>query len=62
MAWVVSNCDTNSDRELYVQQFQEFIDVDIYGKCGPFECFLGKTDDPVGCFSQLDRQYKFYLR
>ena len=38
VAWFVGNCDTKSKRELYVKELQKYIDVDIYGKCGPLKC------------------------
>jgi len=62
VAWMVSNCDAKSDRELYVQQLKEFIHVDIYGKCGPFNCTISKPPRDIRCMSELDLKYKFYLR
>ena len=62
MAWMVSNCETNSERELYVQQLQEYINVDVYGKCGPFKCTISKPPRDIKCMSELDLKYKFYLR
>ncbi len=32
--WMVSDCSTFSQRELLVKEMQNFISVDIYGKCG----------------------------
>jgi len=29
VAWMVSNCDAKSDRELYVQQLKEFSELDL---------------------------------
>ena len=56
VAWMVSNCETNSERELYVQQLQEFIDIDVFGKCGPLECHLNILNDEVSisptCYNQ----------
>ena len=34
VAWMVSNCYTVGNREEFVEELQEFIDVDIYGECG----------------------------
>ena len=64
-AWFVGNCDSESKRELYVQELQNHIDVDIYGKCGPLRC----PDDPniydprmrPECYEMLEKNYKFYL-
>ncbi len=36
--WVVSNCHTHSRREDYVKIMQKYIDVDVYGACGPLKC------------------------
>ncbi|KRZ34254.1 Glycoprotein 3-alpha-L-fucosyltransferase A, partial [Trichinella pseudospiralis] len=47
VAWFVSNCHTNSRRELYVKQLQKYISVDIYGACN--------------CEKILDNDYRFYL-
>lgn len=56
IAWIVSNCHSNSGRELYVKQLQKYIDVDIYGKCGKLFC---SHDDH--CFEKIAKNYKFYL-
>jgi alpha-1,3-fucosyltransferase len=52
-AWFVSNCETPSEREVYVQRMQEYIDVDIYGKCGNMTCNKGDTH----CNRILQRDY-----
>ncbi|KAH9507392.1 hypothetical protein Btru_057986 [Bulinus truncatus] len=56
VAWFVSHCDTDSQREKYVKQLSKFISVDIYGKCGPLKC-----EDRTACLELLNRDYKFYL-
>lgn len=38
VAWFVSNCNTSSQREVYVSQLREHIDVDVYGPCGDLQC------------------------
>ncbi|XP_013088667.2 alpha-(1,3)-fucosyltransferase C-like [Biomphalaria glabrata] len=56
VAWFVSNCNTPSRRDRYVEQMKKIIDVDIFGKCGkpcPTGDFLCSPDIPV--------QYRFYL-
>lgn len=58
VAWFVSNCKTHSRRENYVKELQKYIDVDIYGKCGPLKCPRG---DEAACNDKLRRDYKFYL-
>ena len=62
VAWMVSNCLTESNREGYVEQLKEFINIDIFGGCyyneDSLEC--GK-DDAQGCWDKIASQYKFYL-
>ena len=36
--WIVSHCKTFSEREVYVEEMQKYIDIDIYGECGPLDC------------------------
>ena len=59
--WVVSNCATPGNRELYVKTLKKYIDVDIFGECG--KPFCGKAHDhELGdCFSTLNTSYRFYL-
>ncbi|XP_064080133.1 alpha-(1,3)-fucosyltransferase C-like [Macrobrachium nipponense] len=60
VAWMVSHCNTWSGRELYIQELMQYVDVDIYGKCGPLSC--GKTHLDSYCYSEvLATNYKFYL-
>ena len=54
VAWIVSHCDTDSEREKYVQELQKHIPVDIYGRCGNKNC-------PKDCKRQVEKSYKFYL-
>ena len=37
---------------------QEYVPVDIYGKCGNLSCPRTKTDE---CYEMIERDYKFYL-
>ena len=55
VAWVVSNCKTQSEREKYVNELKRHIDVDIYGKCGTLPCVS------QNCFAMINHTYKFYL-
>ncbi len=41
ISWMVSNCGTHSERENFVEELQQFIDVDIYGECGPLKVRSG---------------------
>ncbi|RWS26758.1 alpha-(1:3)-fucosyltransferase C-like protein [Leptotrombidium deliense] len=38
IAWMVSNCDTPSNREKFAEQLSNYVNVDIYGHCGKFNC------------------------
>jgi hypothetical protein len=55
IAWFVSNCDSESKREVYVKELQKYIDVDVYGKCGPLKC------NNNSCYEMMAQNYKFYL-
>ena len=33
-AWLVSDCVTESKRERYVAKLKQFINIDVYGRCG----------------------------
>lgn len=59
VAWFVSHCQTPSRRENYVQELQNHISVDIYGKCGPFKCSI--TNRSVCLKDVLEKRYKFVL-
>jgi len=59
VAWLVSNCMTYGRREKYVKKLQEFIPVDIYGKCGKFHNCSKKTS--AKCLEEIGQKYKFYL-
>lgn len=54
IAWFVSNCNSESKREVYVKELQKYIDVDVYGKCGPLMC-------NNSCYEMMAQNYKFYL-
>ncbi|CAL4076614.1 unnamed protein product [Meganyctiphanes norvegica] len=57
-AWFVSNCRTKSRRERFVAKLQKFMEVDIYGGCGPFKCDRSQQND---CYKMVERDYKFYF-
>ncbi|VDM93178.1 unnamed protein product, partial [Onchocerca ochengi] len=56
IAWFVSNCKTESQREVYVNYLKKYLTVDIFGICGDFYCAYNAT-----CEKQLDTVYYFYL-
>jgi hypothetical protein len=43
---MVSNCQTNSDRESYVDDLDNFVDVDVFGNCGKLKCVRKNDYDP----------------
>ena len=54
----MSNCHTDSHRELYVKELQKHVSVDIFGGCGrPLNCTLGRDE----CFLEIALSYQFYL-
>ena len=63
VAWMVSHCNTPSQREVYVQKLQQYIDVDIYGGCGNLTCARNATHwlSQPECYNMLENKYKFYL-
>ena len=62
IAWFVSKCDTTykygSQREKYVKELRKYIDVDIFGDCGPHKC---PKSDMSHCMDILTSRYRFYL-
>lgn len=58
VAWVASNCNSDSGREEYVNSLQKYINVDVYGRCGPLSCPRNERED---CTTTLGRKYYFYL-
>ena len=64
VAWLVSDCVTQSKREEYVRELTKHISVDIYGKCGDKKCGTRYTWSTDNCFQKLlhgNKSYKFYL-
>ena len=58
VAWFVSNCQSESMREKYVDSLKKYIPVDVYGSCGNLTCWAGDQDS---CYAMLERDYKFFL-
>lgn len=56
VAWVVSNCNTISNRTQYVENMRKIINVDIFGQCGK-QCGEGGGCEKIN----LSKYYKFYL-
>lgn len=59
VAWLVDDCNEDrTHREDYVSYLENYIQVDIYGKCGNLECPSTKGET---CLQFLGRKYKFML-
>ncbi|XP_076313839.1 alpha-(1,3)-fucosyltransferase C-like [Tachypleus tridentatus] len=59
IVWLVSNCNTTSNREKFVEQLKRFISVDVYGKCYGNRCYPIIPREE--CYERLAQRYKFYL-
>ena len=59
VAWFVSYCAVSNNRLAYARALQQFIDVDIFGRCGSFKCPTSLNLEK--CFQYLNKDYKFYL-
>lgn len=57
IAWMVSNCATWSKRELIYKELKKYVEIDVYGACGDYNCAKNQSDE---CYKMLE-QYKFYL-
>lgn len=58
-AWFVSNCDhTSSHRMEVAKALQQYVPVDIYGRCGNLSC---PKSSHTECMFMLESDYKFYL-
>jgi alpha-1,3-fucosyltransferase len=63
-AWMVSNCLTQrSGRNEMVKILQKYIQVDVYGACGPMTCpkEVGVDNSSEDCRDMVGKNYKFYL-
>lgn len=58
VAWFVSNCYAHNNRLEFARELANYIQVDIFGKCGNLTCSKWSQDR---CLEQLRRGYKFYL-
>lgn len=56
-AWFVSHCNAFSKRDELARKLQEYVDVDIYGKCGTLVCKRGSKE----CDVLLNTTYRFYF-
>ena len=58
VVWVVSHCNTDSQREVYVGELRKYIDVDVYGECGPLTC--DKRHNRA-CWEVFANKYRFMV-
>ena len=65
MAWLASHCPSHGDREGYIRQLKNFIQIDSYGACGDRQLENCSKDaagaSPERCYDTLESKYKFYL-
>jgi len=57
-AWLVSDCESSSNRDQLANKLQNYINVDIFGKCGNFTC---SSQNPEKCVDMPRSTYKFYF-
>ncbi|KAH9491734.1 hypothetical protein Btru_045680 [Bulinus truncatus] len=58
LTWIVSECHSNSKREVYVRKLQRHVNVDVYGSCGPWKC---PSNNHTECILYITKKYKFIL-
>ncbi|XP_065559857.1 alpha-(1,3)-fucosyltransferase C-like isoform X2 [Artemia franciscana] len=58
VAWMVSRCETAGRREDYIEELNEYIQVDVYGRCGNNKC---PKEHWKECYDMIQNNYKFYL-
>lgn len=64
VSWMVSNCKTQSKREVWVKKLRKYLPADsihVYGTCGTMTCSRNSQDDREECWKMLEQNYKFYL-
>ena len=61
--WLVSKCTTPGRREQYVRKIQEYLDLDVFGKCGLRKLPKSDSDDEkqLDVYRKLLRPYYFYF-
>ena len=61
VVWFVSHCHTTSFREMYVEELQKIIKVDVYGGCGRLKCGETGIHNYNTTCVEIKLKYKFYL-
>uniref|UniRef100_A0A914S7A5 Fucosyltransferase n=1 Tax=Parascaris equorum TaxID=6256 RepID=A0A914S7A5_PAREQ len=59
--WLVSNCFTKSRREVAVKKLQQYIPVDIFGKCATNKINRNKCKRGENCEKDLAKEYYFFI-
>lgn len=61
VAWMASNCHTQSDRARYYKDLRKYIQIDVFGACGNLTCQKwGNYSGQNPCGGVKD-MYKFYF-
>nr|CAH7760465.1 unnamed protein product [Callosobruchus chinensis] len=58
IAWMVSNCNSESQRDDLAKKINTHMPVDVYGKCGTLIC---SRETSEACYDLIETNYKFYL-
>jgi len=61
--WLVSNCQSPSNREEYVTKLRQFVTIDVWsqdGRCRGVDA-CPRRDNGAVCYDRIERHYKFYL-
>uniref|UniRef100_A0A5S6QIE6 Fucosyltransferase n=1 Tax=Trichuris muris TaxID=70415 RepID=A0A5S6QIE6_TRIMR len=61
--WMGSFCSSPGKREVYISKLKQYMELDVYGRCGNLKCKKEATaymkHDP--CEQMLRKNYKFYI-
>ena len=60
IAWMVSNCLSESNREGFVEALKKHMDVDIFGSCYKNSKKCDKSNFET-CWNKISQEYHFYL-
>ena len=58
-AAMISNCKSHTPRGSLIRLLRQYVDIDVYGKCGNHKCPSG--GQPDDCRAHIAGQYKFFL-
>ncbi|KAK4878319.1 hypothetical protein RN001_010825 [Aquatica leii] len=62
MSWFVSNCRPSSKRDVLIKNVQNYVTVDVYGRCGPLLCMpIINVTSVEDCYEIVEKNYKFYF-